>query len=709
MKKLLSTFAALLLIISAYSQTFVFTQSTKETKVLTAAANNGIYTFMYDFTAGYDFNKVQGATVWWRYGDNFVYSSWYDLTWVTTYIDMSGNKVEDKTTFHLADTWGMEKLSDNKQHKMTFVRSINSKALYIDSVFIAQLPTKPQNSFSADIYMSTDRADMKLCGTVTGIRFTPTITAVNYVTMPAGVVDTNQYPLNYVLWSNNYSNVPTPVQQYQNYKVPKFDKKSTIERNHLCIELKYMSGYMSQPTALLLADIKSGSDSKLTPREQELKYITNSIADPANQYEAISANGRYLAKKLAEEDNCGFRIMSNINSGYSDITRGYYSFDTVMMGVAKNYPHIRKDFGSAMVQTSNIPPYIAAELDQTTINTPVAAFSGTRNIVYLQGLLLKNTLASFGIADTGMNMFEDMEGMSSLGGGVAGTSAFVRNYNYMLDSMRSLFPRLYSTGYNLYSYHWESSAVLFPQVLGVGNSQYSTESMYLETPDSWCNLNGTEKGWPAICRLKYDQIQKGYKFSTPFVSPGWNSQIEKNMQPAQFSGMVGIELVMGAKWFYPSYFTTGGNVQNPAGYCYIPRLIALVQASVSNPTYWKIIERGDLLAGTSAAIVPWDYNQWSGKWNVITVARKLGTEYLIATTRQKGNIYKTQHKTYINPVIDGMSTDSWGMFATNRICIWYVDVSKPIIVGTNPKLLTKGVPHAHLSRINPLSNDSFED
>ncbi len=642
----------------AGAQTYTFTQQSKATKVVLAAANNGSYTLTFNFTAGDSLHLTPMGYGLMTYGDNFVFVNFYNLVWVTTYKDVLGRTIEDQTRFHLNGWYGMNRIADKKKHLIVLMRSPTIKQVWVDGYLVGTLTTQQQNGFTADIWMGSDRADMKLCGTVSDVKFAPTFTVQRDVTPPTGVIDTVEYALNYIPNSQDYTNIPTAVQQYAIYPKPKYHLKSVMPRNGSSIELKYMSGY----------------------RTSTEPFMTE--------------NGKFLSEQLALYYNSKFRVCSSLNALYSDITRGYYSFDEVIMSVAARYPNIPKEFTTVMCHADNIAPYVAADLTTANNNTDISYFSGTRAITYTQGIVLKNTLQSFGISIDSLYHWEDNECMN----GVTNTTQYNLYFNSMLDSMRSLFPHIYSNGYNIYSFWWQNEAMLFPQNLNIGNSPYSTESAYMETPDDWCNENGTEHGVFVLMKSKYDETLKGHPLSTYFVSPGWSMSAENNMQPGQWSGLLGVYSVMGNVSMFPAFFTTGDNVQEPKSYCYIPALVGLGQSGLSNPKFWKIITDGALVRPPDSNLVAWNYNWFVEDFENVTVVRKLGSEYLIACTRQKGNNFKYNgaRKRYFNLPIENKSVP---MYRRAQETVWYYNAAEAIVDGVNPKMITFNVPYKHLSRV----------
>jgi len=665
-------------------------------------ANNGTYTVSWNMATDYGFHWTQSGVQLCSYGDNFIYlnQTSYTLTWVTTFM-FNGAKLERKDNFDLSGTYGYTVLADKKPHKLTFRRTATRKDFILDSVLVQSVTTVAQAGFTAGFWLSSTRDDMKASGTITGFTFSPTYDAtLRTVSPPAGIIDTVQTPLG---WDGTYNNCPTPVQQYATYPRPVYHAKANLQRNSLCVELKYMAGFGSIPgTNINFAPILRSQE--VSPRMMELMIMNNSVPAVSNDYTAITNNGKILMSTLAQYYNTGIRFCSNINSFYSDWTRSDYCFDCEMMKVAATFPTVRKDWGSAMVQTTT-PENV--QLDQANYYTPLAYFDPIRNMSYNQGQALKSAMSLYGVPDTGTFTFEDKEGLKYWGD----TKQFTDRYNYMLQPMWSLFPSLKSTTYDTYSFWWQDTWPLFPQSL-IGNNGKSSMSQYIEQAAYWnTNTGGTIHGMTFTMKAVNDEISKGYKHQTFFCSPGWNADITQNLSHAQWSGLLGIDLVLGSEMVLPAYFTISqSGVQNRASYCDIPCIPAFGEAAVSNPKYYNILLNGDLVKGTTAGVGGqnnWDYRLWTGDAEILTVAKKLGNEYIIATTHQKSNffMYRGVRNVDINPVINGVTVP---MVSRSQCTLYYYDSSKPIVQGSNPIHLTGKILYKHLSRYasNPSSDDN---
>lgn len=667
----------MLLPIVVTGQTITLTQSSPAYNVGSHRYDSAA-TIKFEFTADDYLHFTQSGFRIFSHGDNFAYVTYPTLTWVTNYWGNNNAGTygywEVKDNFSLVGVCGYEVLADKKPHTLTFRRTQSKKEFLLDSVLMGSVTTKANPQFTANILLSTHLAYMKLSGTVKNFTYSPSF-ITGSIACRNGIVDTVNYPIGYMPFSNNWTNVPTPKQQYESALLPIWHNGHKTERNSLCVEMKYLAGW--NPNV-------------------------------SNNWSEITANGQWLMDRLVRYYNVAPRICSNINSFYSDYSRGNYSFDMKMMEVAKDFPYVRKDIGSAMVQTSDIPPLIANELDESNINTPLSYFKGTRDIVVVQTTALKAAMAFYGISDTGCLWWEDFEGMPAYGGGVNGTNKHIENFRYMLDSGQSMFPRLQSTGYNAYSYWWDSGSLLFPKVLEIGNLRRSTMSQYIERPEYWNTLTGgTIHGAGFTMKAYWDEISNGFNRQTPFVSPGWSMNIENDFPHTQWVGMLGIDLVLGADFFFPAYFTLGGNVQNPKSYCDIPAMPAYVQASVSNPKYQNILKNGVLVQGTSAGVGDnnyWDYNIWAKDKEILTVAKRFGNEYIIATTHQKNHIYKyrTKRKVDCPIVLDG---EELMLFSRPTATIWYYDKSKPKS-STNPKMISSQCKNGHWTRWDSTSADN---
>ena len=215
-------------------------------KKIGSYTNFGSYTIIAVLTTYTGFHRHAQGVILWEYGDNRFYIEYPNAYFVTTYVDVNDhNKVkEDFGSFELTGAWGYSMLTDRKPHKISCRKSESKKELLIDSVLIGSIATHPQSGFTGSLVFSTNRADMKLSGTLSSISFSPSF--ISYpveVPMPEGVIDTIEYPLGYIPYSNDWTNVIGAAEQLEFGVKPAFHSLSKMERNSLCIELKYMAGY----------------------------------------------------------------------------------------------------------------------------------------------------------------------------------------------------------------------------------------------------------------------------------------------------------------------------------------------------------------------------------------------------------------------------------------------------------------------------------
>jgi len=635
----------------------VFTQATKVYNAGVATAN-GEYTISCTFQADTMCGKfVNSGIIFSEFGKNRMYFEYPNFYFVTQFDD-HGEVKDHSTTFELVDEICWATLFNNKPHSFIVRRSASKKELLIDSVLIDSYNAPPQAAFTAPIYLSTDRIDYKFSGTISNFNYSPTYQTFTTKPMPRLTIDTLEYPAGYVPFSGDWSKSPDVVTQYNLFPKPVFHKKSKVEYNSLIINMGYLSGYPTLPNA------------------------------------EVAKNAKIISTQIALWFHGGFRVVGNFNQLYDEIIKNSFSVDLAIMDTAKYYPAIPKDIGTACSQTSPIPPLYPMPLQNVTATTPLEQLKPTRDILFKQGQVIRMKLVERGISFDSLRHTENREVMGWMGGGLTGTTIFNTNYNYMLDSMRTLFPHIYTTGYDIYSmWFWNDNGLKYPQVLDMTNTGRSTISIYSEYQKLWKTKKWGEKRGADFRSFSLSaEIAAGHPISTPFISPGWNKDVEANMQISNYSGMLGIYTVMGAAFFNPAFFTISGTgIQDPKGYCHIPVMPAYAQAPISNPEYWDIIMNGAMVPGTTGAIG--DYNQWSQRVNIMTVARKLGTKYLIATTHQKENVwnYVEPRKMNVPVTIDGYYIPKDCFFTRPQTTYWYFDSSKKIEPGVNPKHLTGSV------------------
>ena len=70
----------------------------------------------------------------------------------------------------------------------------------------------------------------------------------------------------------------------------------------------------------------------------------------------------------------------------------------------------------------------------------------------------------------------------------------------------------------------------------------------------------------------------GDELFSPFVSPGWSGQAERNLRPAQWLGLLKLMAAWGAEWFYTGFFSLRAPFQPSENWCWQAMMPIYAQA-----------------------------------------------------------------------------------------------------------------------------------
>ena len=87
--------------------------------------------------------------------------------------------------------------------------------------------------------------------------------------------------------------------------------------------------------------------------------------------------------------------------------------------------------------------------------------------------------------------------------------------------------------------------------------------------------------WAARSTLRTVLAPAGDELFSPFVSPGWSGQAERNLRPAQWLGLLKVMVAWGAEWFYAGFFSLRAPFQPADNWCWQAMMPAYAQALVA--------------------------------------------------------------------------------------------------------------------------------
>ncbi|MBK9320650.1 MAG: hypothetical protein IPM91_18925 [Bacteroidetes bacterium] len=117
----------------------------------------------------------------------------------------------------------------------------------------------------------------------------------------------------------------------------------------------------------------------------------------------------------------------------------------------------------------------------------------------------------------------------------------------------------------------------------------------MQWPSNWRYWQGAAHGWQYVIEGRHEEIALGDKLFSPVVSPGWNSNEESIVRPAQWLGFLKAVSMAGAENFGCGYFVTQTPYQNPANYVWQMAIPGYAQAVASR--FDDLFVSGNLMTG----------------------------------------------------------------------------------------------------------------
>ncbi len=177
----------------------------------------------------------------------------------------------------------------------------------------------------------------------------------------------------------------------------------------------------------------------------------------------------------------------------------------------------------------------------------------------------------------------------------------------------------------------------------VNGHHRSTPSFYVRYPSIWRIGRGPSNGYGALAWGRYQEIQLGQPFFSPFVSAGWGLE-EQNVRAGQWLGLLKAMTMLGADFFYTGYFNVTGTTgwangrgpNDPRGYIYQIAMPAYAQAVASK--YKDYILRGQLINPRDTSRDKLSTFMFrTGNASDLVLVRKLDSRYLIYGSIQPGS------------------------------------------------------------------------
>jgi hypothetical protein len=186
---------------------------------------------------------------------------------------------------------------------------------------------------------------------------------------------------------------------------------------------------------------------------------------------------------------------------------------------------------------------------------------------------------------------------------------------------------------------------------------HSTADYYPNTPNRWRISAGNAHGINWFLDGRRNEIAAGDRMFTPFVNAHFRFKEEQGLRPGQYLGVLKLLGIMGVEHYYAGFFSTGQNIvgipglsfQDPKNWVWQVTTPSYAQAVSSR--YEDVLRRGDLIDRPldqpsdrprydfSTRILDSNGNEISDDPNLMTLVRKLGSKYVIATSVQRQSNY----------------------------------------------------------------------
>jgi Secretion system C-terminal sorting domain len=232
------------------------------------------------------------------------------------------------------------------------------------------------------------------------------------------------------------------------------------------------------------------------------------------------------------------------------------------------------------------------------------------------------------------------------------SDAYMNEWRTQSNVVNSRILHYYINGHPVYAWDWSSVRGL--QSL-TNNQRYSCGDIYMQWPGNWRYWQGAAHGWQYMIEGRHEEITLGDKLFSPVVSPGWNSNEESIVRPAQWLGFLKAVSMAGAENFGCGYFVTATPYQNPANYVWQMSMPGYAQAVASR--FDDLFFSGTLMAGdvpqsaASGGGKP-GYTFYAGDIRKLVVARKHDNKAKYAIT---GTIQPNSNMTG-NAELDGFAS-----------------------------------------------------
>lgn len=399
----------------------------------------------------------------------------------------------------------------------------------------------------------------------------------------SAVVDSNHYGLGYTVGTlSPASYTKTCLEQLASYPLPRYYPSHTLNRNFNWAQPDYLAGKAQSGNT---AAVINGSYNI----QKELAYNWG--------YGILAFQNAWAVN--GDDSSYFYRWITLANENPTIPTHGItnYAFTDIYL-TRQSYggTHYVKNSAGQFVNTNGVTStdkYFDTYSPSSIIDTLARDGAYISNILRTKILnRLTATLDLVNDNDEAIGVFRDsnllINGNLQAAKTTSGLSwksfvaaGYTRAHQYYIDSIKACTGAsvlMYGQdGYDEYRAKWSYTRSL---QTAINSDKYSTPDLYVRWNNNWRWGYSAWHGINWINKARIQEIASGDHFYSPFVSAGWSTNVEEDVTPAQYLGILKVAAGMGAEFFFAGYFQEGQNA-NPKGYTWQVAYPSYVQAAIS--------------------------------------------------------------------------------------------------------------------------------
>lgn len=483
------------------------------------------------------------------------------------------------------------------------------------------------------------------------------------ITQPLNV---EEFPIGYTLGSTRSNLVPTSaLQQLKSFPRPRFRIGTDAPKNFNWVDIGYMGGRL-QPTTSDAQAVDSASKINIElATNWNYSFIVNGNFNSTDYSDTTTIEGKMVAVS-----NRNKQFETGIISLYNQINpRKFFPFwlnESYLQGqICPPNNYIRNSSGQFIDNNGNVSAYKyrspASPIDSIKIDG-----SYYRRSFSLLGAVMQDTLDMISENDEVLTRFDSVAlrldpaiiaDMATQGFGDArqyAANRYARMFKIVKDSVKSL-AAFDSTGWNMYLVDGQDGSLTgvpyntwnFQQYKVINEDpdlgRVGACSYYPRYPWNWRLWQGAWKGIQQYVEARAVELVDTVKYTAPYVACGWNVNEEENLRPAQWTGLLKVSSILGARRYFTAYFNDANNYQppnpppaDPKGYAWQMTSPVYAQSAtdwVMNNSFDDTLLTGDVPINYQTAPSTPGYRFYSGSEEIQTAINKRDglDQYGIAT------------------------------------------------------------------------------